>query len=82
MRKNKKLEINYHKCEIKVANPITDNIKSLSEVFAEKIDYLILNDIAYVYAKYGFELNKDLFLEVLREYAIREEEKRCQDQDF
>lgn len=82
MRKNKKLETIYKICEVEIQNPLPDFFEDLSTQIAKNLDNMILADIEDVFLKYGIVLNKEKFMEICKEYLRREEEKRCQDQDF
>lgn len=57
--------------------------KQIGKQVAKELDNKILNDISEVYQKYGFNLDKDLFMEIVKEYSKRiKERKQCQNQDF
>lgn len=57
--------------------------KQIGKQVAQELDNKILNDIAEVYQKYGFNLDKDLFMGIVKEYSKRiKERKECQNQDF
>lgn len=60
---------------LNVPNPFLDNYwNELAKQKAKKLDDAILDEIAKVFKKYGIWLNKDLFMEVCREYFRRKEE--------
>ncbi len=60
-----------------------DPFEQIEKQIAQELDNKILNDIAEVYQKYGFILDKDLFMEIVKEYSKRiKERKKCQNQDF
>lgn len=68
----------------KITTEIIDNpFKQIGKQVAQELDNKILNDIAEVYQKYGFNLDKDLFMGIVKEYNKRiKERKECQNQDF
>lgn len=59
-----------------IDNPFEDNpFKQIGKQVAKELDNKILNDIAEVYSKYGFNLDKDLFMEIVKEYSKRIKEE-------